>query len=270
MRKFNELLDIVARLRAPDGCPWDQKQTPQSFKPYIIEEANELAEAIDHDDPDHVREELGDLLFQVAFLNRLYEEQGLFTMEEVVSTIIDKMIRRHPHVFGNTRVTSEEALRRQWTAIKATEKAGKDKGGNTLVALPRSLPALKRAQRVSESAAQAGFEWPDQESVFAKLEEEIGECRQAVAARDKEAIFEEIGDILFVMVNIGRSTGINTEEALQAAIDKFTGRFRELELQVSHSGRAMADLGSDVLLALWRRAKEKGLSGANSPDKKRG
>ncbi len=257
MQKFNDLIAIVNRLRAPNGCPWDQKQTPQSFKPYIIEEAHELAEAIDLDDPRHVREELGDMLFQVAFLGCLYNDAGHFTLDDALATIIDKMIRRHPHVFGDSEVASEEALRSQWNAIKARENQDKGKTrDNSLTLPPASLPALRRAQRVSESAARAGFEWPDLENVFSKIEEEIAECREAIAQQNKAGISEEIGDILFLLVNLGRLTKTNTEEALQAAIAKFDGRFTAMERHLQAEGKQFADLDFDALIALWRRSKE--------------
>ncbi|MDH4320721.1 MAG: nucleoside triphosphate pyrophosphohydrolase [Desulfobulbaceae bacterium] len=258
MQKFTDLIDIVTRLRAPNGCPWDQKQTPQSFKPYLIEEAHELAEAIDLGDPNHVREELGDMLFQVVFLSCLYNDAGHLTMDEVLRTIIDKMIRRHPHVFGDTEVASEEALRSQWNAIKAREKqdTGKPPRDNSLSLPPASLPALKRAQRVSESAARTGFEWPDLESVFCKIEEEIAECREAIAEQNNAGIFEEIGDILFLLANLGRLTNINTEDALQAAITKFDGRFTTMERHLLATGKQFTDLDFDALLALWRQSKK--------------
>lgn len=255
MQRFLDLLDLVTRLRAPDGCPWDQKQTPQSFKSYLLEEAHELAEAIDHDDPAHIREELGDLLFQIAFLNRLYEEGGHFSMEEVLSGIIAKMVRRHPHVFGDSQVTSEAALRKQWNKIKAQENAAQGVSPSPLPAPPKSLPALRRAQRVSENAAQKGFEWPTLTDAFVKLEEEIGECRQAIAQGDQEAIAEEIGDALFVLVNIGRLTSTNTEEALQASIAKFTQRFAAMEGELTRQGRDFTQLAPHALLDLWQRAK---------------
>ena len=257
MQKFIDLLALVSRLRAPNGCPWDQKQTPQSFKPYLIEEAHELAEAIDLDDPDHIREELGDMLFQVAFLNCLYNEAGLFTMEDVLTTIIEKMIRRHPHVFGDTKIASEEALRSQWNAIKASENLDKAKTKVSALAIPPpSLPALKRAQRVSESAARTGFEWPDLDSVFAKIEEEIAECREAINEKNSAGIFEEIGDILFLLANLGRLTNTNTEDALQAAISKFNGRFTAMESELRQSGKQFTDLDFNALLDLWRQNKK--------------
>lgn len=256
MQKFTELLDIVTRLRAPNGCPWDQKQTPQSFKPYIIEEAHELIEAVDLNDPNHVREELGDMLFQVAFLSGLYNEEGHFSMEDVLATIIEKMIRRHPHVFGDTKVASEEDLRKQWNDIKAKENEGKTTKTNSLAIPPQTLPALKRAQRVSESAAQTGFEWPDLASVFNKLEEEIAECREAIEKQDQEGVFEEVGDILFVLANLGRMTNTNTEEALHASISKFTTRFSEMERLLQQSTQQFTDLDFNALLALWDKSKK--------------
>ena len=257
MQKFSELIDIITRLRAPNGCPWDQKQTPQSFKPYIIEEAHELVEAVDLDDPEHVREELGDMLFQAAFLCGLYNEAGHFTMEDVLETIIAKMIRRHPHVFGDREVASEKELRQQWNDIKAQEKEKKGtKKKNSLTIPPKSLPALKRAQRVSECAAGKGFEWPDLESIFKKLEEEIAECREAIENKDQNAISEEIGDILLVITNLCRKTKTDSEEALHTAITKFDGRFSKMESQLQQAQQKFSDLDFDALIALWEKNKD--------------
>lgn len=254
MQKFIDLMNIISRLRAPDGCPWDQKQTPDTFKPYIIEEAHELIEAVEHNDTDHVREELGDMLFQIAFMCNLYNEAGHFTMDDVLESIIEKMVRRHPHVFADTKVTSEEELRRQWNEIKAGENKDKP-NGNALKIPPQSLPALNRAQRVSESAAQAGFEWPDIEAVFTKIDEEISECREAIKNKDLNGISEEVGDVLFLIANLGRKTGINAEQALHDAIKKFDDRFSGMEVILNQSGQQLADLEFDALLDLWRKSK---------------
>ena len=197
------------------------------------------------------------MLFQVAFLSGLYNESGHFTMEEILQTIIDKMIRRHPHVFGDTKVDSEEALRRQWNDIKARENENKGKKRDSSLAIPPpSLPALKRAQRVSESAARTGFEWPDIDSVFVKIEEEIAECRQAIAQQDQQGIFEEFGDILFLITNLGRLTNTNTEECLHASISKFNGRFSEMERLLHRSSQQFTDLDFAALLKLWRTSKK--------------
>lgn len=255
-KKFIALLDIIARLRAPDGCPWDRKQTPQSFKQYLIEEAHELMEAIDRDSPDEVKEELGDLLFQIIFLNNLYAEKEHFSLGEVIDTISAKMIRRHPHVFGDEQIASEEELRKSWYAIKGKENKKKSKASGLLSALPKTLPALRRAQRVSERAARTGFEWPDISSAIAKLEEELNEFKEAVSSGKKEAIADELGDILFALANIGRLTEVNTEDALQAATKKFINRFHTMERLLARSDQQIAALDMEALLCAWQEAKE--------------
>lgn len=255
-QNFLKLQELVATLRHPDGCPWDRKQTPESFKSYLLEESHELLEAIEQNSPDHIKEELGDLLFQLVFLNQLYEEQGCFTLAEVIEGIIEKMVRRHPHVFGDEKVSSEAEQRQNWQKIKAKEKKTAASHSDLLKAVPRSLPALRRAQRVSERAAQTGFDWRHQREIFAKLEEEIDEFRQALAAQDQENMVEELGDILFMLVNLGRFANINTEDALQAATAKFIRRFAKMEKQLENSDHSLPDLNTEQLLALWTAAKK--------------
>jgi len=255
---FLDLINIVARLRAPDGCPWDRKQTPASFKSYLIEETHELAEAIDHDQPPHIMEELGDLLFQVVFLARLYEEAGHFTISEVIAAISEKMIRRHPHVFGDQQIDNIEDQRKLWLSIKASENDKSDKEPRHLLrSIPQSLPALRRAQRVSERAAQSGFEWPDLESILAKLQEEISELRQAKTANAPEQINEELGDLLLTVVNLGRYLHCNTEEALQGATEKFIHRFIDMEKILARNGTPLSATQKDKLLTAWEQAKNR-------------
>ncbi|MDA8164845.1 MAG: nucleoside triphosphate pyrophosphohydrolase [Desulfobacteraceae bacterium] len=219
-KKLSELLEIVARLRAPDGCPWDRKQTPQTFKSYVIEEAHELLEAIDGDDSAHICEELGDLLFQLVFLARLYEEQGLFGMDQVIATISAKMVRRHPHVFGGIEPGSDEDLRRRWQEIKAAEKGGR--GKSPLASVPRSLPALRRAQRVAERAAKAGCSRLTLDASLRRLEQDAASIPKMVAHQEKAAA--ALGDLLLAAVEVCRLAGINAEEALQAATDQVVGQ----------------------------------------------
>ncbi|MCD6389511.1 MAG: nucleoside triphosphate pyrophosphohydrolase [Desulfobulbaceae bacterium] len=219
-KNFIELQRVIKKLRAPDGCPWDQQQTPQSFKPYIIEEAHELAEAIDHDDSEHIKEELGDLLFQVVFLSRLYEEKKQFFLADVIDAITTKMIRRHPHVFEDKKVNSLEEQRRSWLKIKAKEKGRKEQNKGDLD-FPSSLPALTKALRVSERAAKNDFQWPDQAEFLASLDEKKEELSRAVNAETSQDIFNKIGDLLFLIVHIGRINKINCEDALNSATDKF-------------------------------------------------
>lgn len=253
--KFSSLQRIVSRLRAPDGCPWDQKQTPQTFKTYILEEAHELLEAIDANDPQHIREELGDMLFQIFFLSNLYQEKNLFSMDDVLEAISAKMIRRHPHVFGNEKIASEQELRQKWHAIKAKENAKKDKDLGMLSSIPKSLPALRRAQRVSERAARSGFDWPDIRHALDKLEEEISELKKALDAGDQQRISEEAGDLLFSAVTVCRMASTNSEDALAAATDKFIGRFTKMERLLDEAGEKLADLNVTAMLNYWQRTK---------------
>jgi len=256
--KFLELLELVTRLRAPDGCPWDQKQTPESLKKYLLDEAHEVIAAIDGNDPGHVREELGDLLFQIVFLNRLYEERQLFTMAGILETIVAKMIRRHPHVFGDARAATPEEVREHWIAIKAREEKEKAGDGETslFASIPGSLPALRRALKVSERVAQTGFDWPAIEPVFDKLAEETGELRRALADNDREAIFEEVGDMLFALVNVGRMAKVNSEEALATATDKFVRRFTRMERTIRADGFSIDGLDGTTLDRYWERTKK--------------
>jgi MazG family protein len=215
-KKFSDLLGIVARLRAPDGCPWDRKQTAESFKSYVIEEAHELLEAIDGNDPAHICEELGDLLFQLVFLARLYEEKGLFGMTDAIQAISAKMVRRHPHVFGDLKAGNDEELRRRWQEIKAREKGVRKI--NHLTSLPRSLPALRRAQRVAERAAKAGGSRQTLTESLCRLGQETKKATEA-AQRQEKAV-AAMGNLLLAVVEVCRLTGINAEEALQAATDQ--------------------------------------------------
>lgn len=255
--KFIDFLKIVSRLREPDGCPWDQKQTPQTFKTYLIEEAHELLEAIDNEDTSHIQEELGDLLFQIIFLNNLYEEKGLFTMADVIETISAKMVRRHPHVFGNETINSEKELRKKWHAIKAKENGEKDLPNRLLESIPITLPALRRAQRISERAARTGFEWPDIASVFRKVDEEIKEFKSALLDDQKEKIEEEMGDILFSLVNLSRLSGTNAEDSLAKATTKFTARFSKMEQLLEEKDKTLNDIDTEEMLTFWHKAKQK-------------
>jgi len=254
--KFSRLVGIIRRLRQPDGCLWDRKQTVESFKPYLIEELHELLEAIDLDEHQLIKEEMGDLFFQVIFLNNLYEERQSFTLPEVLDTIADKMIRRHPHVFGDTVIDSEKELRKNWNRIKKSEKIEKGQRAGNIFSFPRSLPALMRAQRVSVRAVGSGFEWPDLAAVLAKLEEETAELHQAVAQNDLAGIEEEVGDLLFTMVNVARKAGLDAETTLQKATDKFTGRFARMAELAARQGERLENLDIAAMRRLWLRAKQ--------------
>lgn len=253
--KFLALLEIISRLRAPDGCPWDQKQTPQTFKHYLIEEAHELLEAINDDSPEHICEELGDLLFQILFLNNLYQEKNLFTLGDAIDSITAKMIRRHPHVFGDKTIDSEQELRRQWQAIKNQENEGKGQPRHPLASIPKSLPALRRAQRVADRVAREGFDWPNLSGALGKVREEFQELQHAVAKGSREQMREELGDLLFALAVVARKADIDGEDALQEATGKFTARFLMLEKIMAGQGKRLADLAPDALLDIWQQAK---------------
>ena len=208
--KFIELLSIIKRLRAPDGCPWDQKQTPRSFKPYMLEEAHELAEAIDNNDPENIKEELGDLFFQAAFINQLYSEEGQFSMTDVLQGIIDKMIRRHPHVFEDKKFSSSQEMRKNWLKVKARE----GKKEKSEFDFPRSLSALTRAQRVTERMKRNGFSLPGPETLRKELAEKSKRLTRLGMEGDQQETAQLMGELLLIVVSLGRINGIDCEEEL--------------------------------------------------------
>lgn len=265
---FGRLVAVMARLRGPDGCPWDREQTLESLRTYLIEETYELLEAIDAKDPVHLREELGDLLLEVVFLSQVCAEQGQFRIDDVIDGIVDKLIRRHPHVFGQTSVrTAGEALK-SWEEIKNQERAasGKVKRESTLDGVPEHFPALMRAHRLSTKASLTGFDWRVPGELHDKLIEEVTELREAAAAGDREAMEEELGDILFTMANVGRMLKIDPELALQAANRKFIRRFHWMEAELRRRGIAVSDAGAALMEELWEQAKSAERSGPNPPD----
>ena len=253
--KFLALLEIINRLRAPNGCPWDKKQTPQTFKQYLVEETHELIEAINDDNPNHICEELGDLLFQIIFLNNLYQEKKLFTLLEVIESISAKMIRRHPHVFGSETVDSEQELRQQWQAIKNQENKQKKQPRHPLDSIPKSLPALCRAQRVADRVARESFDWPNLSDALGKVSEEFQELQDAFTHGSHEQVKEEFGDLLFALGVVARKAIIDGEDAIHTATDKFTSRFLVLEKNIAEQGKQIATLDPDTLLANWQQTK---------------
>jgi len=255
VEKFLALLEIISHLRAPDGCPWDKKQTPQTFKQYLVEETHELLEAINDDNPSHICEELGDLLFQVIFLNNLYQEKNLFTLADVIDSISAKMIRRHPHVFGSEMIDSEQELRQQWQAIKIQENEAKGESRHLLDSIPKSLPALRRAQRVADRVAREGFDWPNLSGALGKVTEEFQELQDAFAHGSREQIREEFGDLLFSLAVVARKADIDGEDVLHEATHKFTNRFLVLEKIMTDQGKQLVDLDPDALLAIWQQTK---------------
>jgi MazG family protein len=252
---FERLLDVMMRLRAPHGCPWDREQTRVSLKPYLIEEAYEVLEAIESGRSAPLKEELGDLLFQVVFHARLAEELGEFTMGDLLEQLIGKMVRRHPHVFGDASVgTATEALA-QWEAIKQREAMDTGQPRSILDGVPRALPALLRAQRVQSKASRVNFDWPDAPAAWSKVVEEIRETGEALAAGRVDRVHEELGDALFSLVNVARLAKLDAEETLHGAIEKFRRRFAEMEAELAARGTSVATVAADELERAWESAK---------------
>lgn len=266
------LVGVMQRLLAPDGCPWDREQTYETMRKYVLEESCEVIDAIEGNDRGHLREELGDLLLQIVFLAELARRERAFAIDDVVTGIVDKLVTRHPHVFGDLDVKDADEVLRNWEQIKAKEK--KERG--ILGGVPRSLPALVRAQRIGEKVQRVGFDWDDAAGSRAKVKEELAELDAAVATGSAEAIEEEMGDVLFALVNLSRHVKVDAEGALRRTIDKFTRRFSHVEARVKadHGGWAEAaeerggqNLPLEVLDAYWEEAKrrekgEKGEKGA--------
>jgi ATP diphosphatase len=269
MTDTRALLEIMARLRDPEhGCPWDLRQDFRTIAPYTVEEAFEVADAIERGDLDALRDELGDLLFQVVFHARLAEEAGHFGYDEVVTAICDKMTRRHPHVFGDATVADAEEQTRAWAEHKARERAGGRADASALADVPQGLPALMRAQKLGRRAAAVGFDWPDAQGALSKLDEELGELREvlgetapAPGTTRRAALEEEIGDLLFAVANVCRHSGIDAEGALRAANVKFERRFRAVEGRLAAEGRGPADSDLAEMDRLWDEVKN-----AGSPD----
>ena len=246
------LVDVMRTLLGPAGCPWDKEQTLESLRPYVIEEAHEVVEAIDRGEAAPLQEELGDLLFQVVFQSELAAQKRWFGIDDVVRGIADKMVRRHPWVFGDEKPSGggAEALAR-WEAQKSKEKQSR----GALGGVPVSLPALLRAWRVGEKAAAHGYDWPDATGVRAKVDEELAELDEAVASGATERIEHELGDLLFSLASYGRKLGVDPEAALRRALDRFSARFRHAELAAEASGSALRELDAAALDRLWQEAK---------------
>jgi nucleoside triphosphate diphosphatase len=249
---FAKLCDIVAKLRAPDGCPWDREQTNQSLLPALIEEVYEAAEAARSRDDAHFREELGDLLLLVVMHAQIAHETDRFDIDDVIEEVSDKLIRRHPHVFGTSKARDAGAVLKQWEAIKREEKSG---DLHYLASLPKALPALVRAQKAQSKAARVNFDWTAVREVIAKVEEELGETKEAIESRREERIEDEIGDLLFAVVNLARKSKIDAESALQSATDKFVARFNRLEDELKTRGRKLGEVDLAEMDAIWNDIK---------------
>lgn len=254
--KVDKLIEIMAALRDPKGgCPWDLEQTFATIAPYTIEEAYEVADTIERGALHELRDELGDLLFQVAFHARMAEEQGLFNFDDVVTAIVEKMIRRHPHVFGDEVVEDAEAQTLAWEAQKVEERKAKGQHKSLLDGVTLGLPALSRAEKLQRRAARAGFDWPEITPVFDKIHEEIEEVRAELAGEDRSRLEDEIGDLLFACVNLSRHAGIDPEQALRAANGKFTRRFGYVEQRLAEEGISLEEADLARMDALWDEAK---------------
>ena len=266
-RRFETLVEVMRTLREPGGCPWDREQTFQSLKPYVLEETYELLDAIDSGDPAALREELGDFLFEAVFLARIAEEAGLFTIDDAIQAIADKLVSRHPHVFARAAdhegITSGKVVE-NWAALKAKERGadGGTKKQTTLGGVPKALPALLRAYEVSTRAATVGFDWERATHVLDKIDEEVRELREAVEAgpASRDHAVEEMGDLLFAMANLARKLQIEPEDALRRANDKFTQRFEQMEAAIANDGKTLQDLTLEEMERYWQRIKKKSLT----------
>jgi len=251
--QFQKLCEIVAKLRAPGGCPWDREQTHESLLPALIEEAYEVAEAARAKDNAHFREELGDLLLLVVMHAEIARENRRFDIGKIIREASDKLVRRHPHVFGTSDARDSGAVLKQWEAIKRAEKKA---DSHYLASLPKALPALVRAQKAQSKAARVNFDWADVRDVVAKLEEELRETKEAIASQDRARIEDEIGDVLFAVVNLTRKCKIDAESALQGGTDKFVTRFNQLEDEVKARGKKLGDVDLSEMDEIWNAIKK--------------
>jgi len=252
---FDRAMQIMRRLRAPGGCPWDAEQTHDSLKRYLIEECYEVVEAIDKKDDSLLCEELGDLMLQPLFHAAIAEERGTFTIDDVLQTLTDKLIRRHPHVFGDQEIRTSGEQVANWEKIKKEEKGAERT--SALAGIPPHLPSLMKAQKITEKAARVGFDWEHTDQVFAKVLEELHELEETMVQRNEERMEAELGDLLFAIVNLGRFLAINPEEALRKTIDRFESRFGHIEQTLHAQGVNLKDASVAEMEALWQEAKEK-------------
>lgn len=251
---IRELVRIMAALRSEKGCPWDREQTRESLKPFIVEEAYEVLEAIDDRDPEAIREELGDLLFQIIFQCQIASERGDFTLDDVIGGISKKMIGRHPHVFGDAEVKTSDEVLVKWDEHKKREGKQRD---SILEGVPKTLPALLQAHKLQARASKAGFDWERLDDLLGKLDEEIDEFKKAFDARKPGEIEDELGDLFFTLVNIARFIGLNPEDALRKTISKFISRFRYIEMSAKEQRRDLSGMSLAEMDALWDEAKGK-------------
>ncbi len=252
---MSKLVGLMQRLLAPDGCPWDREQTLQTLVPYLVEETYEVVDALAEGDADDHREELGDLLLQIVFQSELRFAEGKFGIDDVARGIVGKLVRRHPHVFGDVVAKDADAVLANWAKLKAVEKAEKGKHG-ALHGVPRSAPALLRATRTGEKASSVGFDWPDADGPRAKVDEELRELDDARRGGDRAEMERELGDLLFATVNLARKLNLDAEQALRDATDRFARRFEHVEQTLAAAGRSVSDASPQEQDRLWREAKD--------------
>jgi len=256
---YERVKNLMAKLRAPEGCPWDREQGFADIARYTIEEAYEVADAISQNDMAQLREELGDLLFQTVFHSRIAEEAGAFSLDDVTNDLVRKMVRRHPHVWGDGHERTAEEQVQEWEEVKAKERAEKGKTSTEKTSLlddvARALPALMRAEKLQKRAARVGFDWPNLDGVMDKIIEEAQEVKEAAASGDADAIEDEMGDLLFAVTNLARKLGVDPEVALRRTNDKFTRRFKSVEAGAKANGKTLPDMSLEEMDALWNAAK---------------
>ncbi|MDR4509968.1 MAG: nucleoside triphosphate pyrophosphohydrolase [Candidatus Brocadiaceae bacterium] len=252
---FRDTVELMRKLRSKEGCPWDREQSHASLKPHLVEEAYELIDAIDSENPDKLKEELADLFFHIMFHCQIASEKGEFDITDIMELCIDKMTRRHPHVFGNATANTPEEVIRQWEEIKKTEK-GNEERKFIVDGLPKHLPALQKAQKLQKKVARAGFDWPSIQGVLAKIEEELAETKEAIQENQPGRMEEEVGDLLFSVVNLSRFLKFDTENVLHKTIYKFVERFKKIETELASMGKDIEKCTLEEMDILWNKAKD--------------
>jgi len=253
--EFDRLVEIMVKLRGPDGCPWDKEQTVRTLKKYLLEETYDLLEALEENDIEEIKSELGDLLFQIIFLSQIFSEKGDFSIKEVVNNISEKMIRRHAHIFGDKSASNSKEVLSIWEEEKKREN-NEEAHRSLLAGIPKHQPALLRAQQISSRVAHVGFEWESTEDIIEKMKEEINELSAALTKQDKQEAEEEIGDLLFTLVNIARHMNIDSEFTLHKTCEKFKKRWRYIEKSLEQKGKKPDECDIEELESLWQRSKE--------------
>lgn len=256
LSEFERIQEIMARLRSPDGCLWDRRQTMADLARYLMDEACEVLDAIDEGSPAHLKEELGDLFFQILFMARIADEEGTFDMADVMAGIADKMIRRHPHVFGSLRVDTVSDIRENWESIKRRERKDRNDDESFFKSVPRSLPSLTRAVKITRKAARAGFDWSDMNGVIEKIREELDELVGSLSKQDDRGTEEELGDLLFSVVNLCRHAGVDPDRALRGSIRKFTDRFSFIVNHLARENKTPESATMDDMDRLWELSKK--------------